>query len=99
MQIIRVCIIHHVPQDSVIQDKPDTSLRPTAQGQTRAEELREKIEELIATGELTPGTRLDETDLAARFSVSRTPIREALIQLASIGILRMRPRRGVIVPE
>jgi DNA-binding GntR family transcriptional regulator len=60
--------------------------------------LREKIEEEIATGVLRPGTRLDETELAERFGVSRTPIREALIQLASIGIVETRPRRGAIVP-
>jgi DNA-binding GntR family transcriptional regulator len=85
--------------DGLILDKPETPLKHPVLGQTRAEELREKIEELIATGDLSPGTRLDETELAERFGVSRTPIREALIQLASIGILRMRPRRGVIVPE
>lgn len=66
---------------------------------TRAEALRDKIEELVATGLLLPGTRLDEVDLAARFHVSRTPIREALIQLASRGILEMRPRRGAVVPD
>ena len=88
-----------MPKDDLALDTLDTlSKRPT-QGLTRAEELREKIEELIATGALLPGTRLDETELAERFGVSRTPIREALIQLASVGILLMRPRRGAIVPE
>ncbi len=69
------------------------------QNQTRSGELRERIAEKIATGELLPGRRLDETELAEQFDVSRTPIREALIQLASVGILEMRPRRGAIVPE
>lgn len=66
---------------------------------TRTFELRQKIEDEIATGRLPPGSKLDETELAARFHVSRTPIREALIQLASIGFVEMRPRRGVVVPE
>jgi DNA-binding GntR family transcriptional regulator len=88
-----------MPNDSLTLDRPDAPLKTPVLGRTRAEELREKIEELIATGLLSPGTRLDETELAERFGVSRTPIREALIQLASVGILRMRPRRGVIVPE
>jgi DNA-binding GntR family transcriptional regulator len=57
------------------------------------------MEEEIATGMVTPGSRLDETELAARFGVSRTPVREALIQLASAGILELRPRRGAVVPE
>ena len=63
---------------------------------TRSLELREKIEEEIATGRVMPGSRLDETELATRYGVSRTPIREALIQLASSGLLEMRPRRGAV---
>jgi len=67
--------------------------------QTRAEKLRETIEENIATGAFAPGMHLDETELAQRFGVSRTPLREALIQLSSMGITVMRPRRGAIVAE
>ncbi|MCH8617742.1 GntR family transcriptional regulator [Undibacterium sp. TS12] len=63
----------------------------------RSASLREEIEELIAIGQLQPGHHLDETELAERFGVSRTPIREALIQLASMGIIEMRPRRGAHV--
>lgn len=73
--------------------------RVKQQPRTRSIELREKIEDEIATGRLPPGSKLDETELAARFHVSRTPIREALIQLASIGFVEMRPRRGAVVPE
>jgi DNA-binding GntR family transcriptional regulator len=65
----------------------------------RSEHLRETIEERIATGEYLPGMRLDETELAEEFGVSRTPIREALIQLDSEGLVEMRPRRGAIVVE
>lgn len=65
----------------------------------RSETLRESIEEMIAVGKLAPGQHLDETLLAAEFKVSRTPIREALIQLASMGIIDMRPRRGAVVAE
>jgi len=65
----------------------------------RSEQLRETIEERIATGVYPPGMRLDETELGKEFGVSRTPIREALIQLASGGLIDMRPRRGAIVTE
>jgi len=61
--------------------------------------IRERLEEAIATGELAPGDRLDETELAHRFQVSRTPVREALHQLASVRLVEIRPRRGAIVPE
>jgi len=65
----------------------------------RSEELRDEIEELIAFGKLPPGRHLDETELAERFGVSRTPVREALNQLASAGLIEIRPRRGAIVAE
>jgi DNA-binding GntR family transcriptional regulator len=61
--------------------------------------LSEAIEEMIAIGELTPGTHLDETLLAGKFGVSRTPVREALIQLASMGLIVIRPRRGAVVAQ
>jgi DNA-binding GntR family transcriptional regulator len=65
----------------------------------RSETLRETIEEMIAVGKFPPGHHLDETELATTFNVSRTPIREALIQLASMGLVVIRPRRGAIVTE
>jgi DNA-binding GntR family transcriptional regulator len=65
----------------------------------RSELLRDSIEEMIAVGKLAPGQHLDETELAAAFGVSRTPIRETLIQLASMGLVVIRPRRGAVVAE
>jgi DNA-binding GntR family transcriptional regulator len=70
-----------------------------AAGASRSATLREQIEEEIATRRLLPGERLDEQVLAARFKVSRTPVREALLQLAAAGLLQLRPRRGAIVRE
>lgn len=64
-----------------------------------SEKLRELIEEEVATGKLLPGTHLDEVELAARFGVSRTPIREALSQLAGEGLVETQPRRGVVVAQ
>lgn len=64
-----------------------------------SEQLRDRIEERIVTGHYPPGTRLDEVELASTFGVSRTPIREALIQLSVAGLVDMRPRRGSVVAE
>jgi DNA-binding GntR family transcriptional regulator len=64
-----------------------------------SEKLKETLEERIVTGKYLPGMRLDETELATEFAVSRTPVREALIQLAFYGLIEMRPRRGAIVTE
>ncbi|HEX7986463.1 MAG TPA: GntR family transcriptional regulator [Duganella sp.] len=66
---------------------------------THSASLREQIEEMIAVGAFKPGQHLDETELATRFGVSRTPIRETLIQLSSMGLVVIRPRRGAIVAE
>ena len=66
---------------------------------TRSEHVRELLEEGIATGTFPPGMRLDEVELSQRFDVSRTPLREALFQLASAGIVEMQPRRGTVVAE
>jgi DNA-binding GntR family transcriptional regulator len=63
----------------------------------RSDQLRETIEERIVTGRYLPGMRLDEVELATEFEVSRTPIREALMQLAYSRLIEMRPRRGAIV--
>ena len=65
----------------------------------RSEELREAIEERIVVGEFGPGMRLDEAHLAERFGASRTPLREAFIQLASSGLIELRARRGAVVCE
>jgi DNA-binding GntR family transcriptional regulator len=65
----------------------------------RSEELRDEIEELIAFGKFPPGKHLDETELAELFGVSRTPVREALNQLANAGLIEIRPRRGAVVAE
>jgi DNA-binding GntR family transcriptional regulator len=63
----------------------------------RAQALRDALEQDIITGRFRPGDRLDEQSLAARFEVSRTPIREALMQLASTGLVELQARRGAFV--
>jgi len=64
---------------------------------TRAEELRLQLADEIVRGALPPGAALDETDIARRFNVSRTPVREALRQLAASGLIETRAHRGAVV--
>ena len=64
---------------------------------SRGGRLRQTIEDEIVDGRLSLGARLDETQLAERFGVSRTPIREALLQLAMTGLVEIKARRGAIV--
>ncbi len=63
----------------------------------RANEIRTALQEEIESGKLPPGTALDERALALRFQVSRTPVREALQQLAVSDLVRIAPRQGVTV--
>ncbi|WP_065330426.1 GntR family transcriptional regulator [Tritonibacter mobilis] len=55
------------------------------------------ILEDIDAGRLAPGQEIDEAALAARHSVSRTPIREAYIQLEASGLIRRLPRKGAVL--
>ncbi|MEX3958860.1 GntR family transcriptional regulator [Trinickia sp. EG282A] len=64
---------------------------------TRADEILTTLEGEILSGALPPGSRLEETELSERFDCSRTPIREALRQLASEGLITMRPRQPAMV--
>jgi DNA-binding GntR family transcriptional regulator len=59
--------------------------------------LKNDIADLILSGRMRPGERLDEQSLASRFGVSRTPVREALQQLGAAGLVEIRPRRSARV--
>ncbi len=62
-----------------------------------ADDVCQQLAEAIVLGQFAPGTRLDEVMLAQRFGVSRTPVREALKQLATTGLVVVRPNRGSVV--
>ncbi|WP_417410779.1 GntR family transcriptional regulator [Hoeflea sp.] len=62
-----------------------------------ADSIRERIEQMIVTGEFADGERLDEVKLAEQFGVSRTPLREAFQSLAASGLLTLEARRGAFI--
>ncbi|MGE5516110.1 MAG: GntR family transcriptional regulator [Bacteroidota bacterium] len=66
---------------------------------TRAERVRLQLAAEIVAGDFRPGTRLDEVVQSSRMGVSRTPLREAVRQLATLGLVENRPHRGVVVGE
>ena len=76
--------------------KNDTSNRITRV--TFATMVGERIRSSIVDGTLSPGSQLNEVELAASFGVSRGPVREALQRLIQEGLLRSEPHRGVFVP-
>ena len=57
------------------------------------------VRDLIFTGALKPGTKIDQEAVAAALDVSRSPIREALVILGQEGLLDVTPRRGASVAE
>jgi DNA-binding GntR family transcriptional regulator len=64
---------------------------------TSADRALAALRELILDGDLRPGTRLGEVELADRLGVSRTPVREALTRLAAEGLVEIAPNRGARV--
>ncbi|WP_254799442.1 GntR family transcriptional regulator [Falsochrobactrum tianjinense] len=58
-----------------------------------------RLRDLIITGELMPGSKINEAQICARLGVSRTPLREAIKFLASEGLVELVPRRGAVVKK
>lgn len=71
--------------------------KPIERHQTLREKILETIREAILKGTLKPGEKVAEPELAERFGISRTPIREAFRQLESEGYLTVIPRKGAVV--
>jgi DNA-binding GntR family transcriptional regulator len=80
---------------SLVADFDEESVR--ARTGTLSDELRGTLEDMIVSGVLRPGEKLDEAELAARFKMSRTPVREALKALRATGLIEIRGRQGVTV--
>jgi DNA-binding GntR family transcriptional regulator len=79
--------------------KHSADVRPIDGKQSLADQVFQWICDEITVGVLRPGQLVSENELAARFGVSRSPVREALIRLAWEGLVDVRPQRGTIVSE
>jgi DNA-binding GntR family transcriptional regulator len=64
---------------------------------TTAKVVAERLRDEIQDGTLSPGTRLRQNEVARRFGVSTTPVREAFAQLQAEGLVRIDPHRGAVV--
>ncbi len=64
-----------------------------------SDRIRAEIENAIKDGSLLPGDSIDDAELSVQYQVSRTPIREALIQLQAQGMVTSLPRGGMIVAK
>jgi DNA-binding GntR family transcriptional regulator len=59
----------------------------------------ERLRALVLSGDIAPGARLGQVELAERFGISRTPIREALRRLSGEGLVDFHPNRGFRVAD
>lgn len=66
---------------------------------TLREKIVEVLREAIISQKIRPGERVTELEVAERFGISRTPIREAFRQLESEGFLTIVPRKGAVVSD
>lgn len=86
---------HQHPQNKTMAP-PKTAPRP--QPKRRAADLAyDAIETLLSTLQLEPGSQIVEAELAERTGLGRTPVREALMRMVSIGLIVQQPRRGLLV--
>jgi DNA-binding GntR family transcriptional regulator len=66
---------------------------------SQLERIRDALRHDIGRGALAPGAAIDEREIARRFGVSRTPVREALLMLAAQELVVIAPRAGIRVAE
>lgn len=75
----------------------DFSSDPAKARQSQSERVRDRIREQILHAELRPGEIVIEPELAQKYGVSKTPVREALQMLSVEGLVAVLPRKGYIV--
>lgn len=75
------------------------TLQPIKESVSLKEKVNKAVKEAIISNVLRPGKIYSVPELANRFGVSRSPVREALLELACQGFVTFTPRRGVVVNE
>src|SRR4051794_38383310 len=88
------------PMPDAAASPPRASTRRRAAGdETLTEQAYRAIEEAIVTLALQPGEAVSESQLSLRFHFGRAPVREALQRLAREKLVRILPRRGIVVAQ
>jgi DNA-binding GntR family transcriptional regulator len=76
---------------------PDAALAATVRATSLGKLVRDDLLGMILRGEIKAGERINEPDIAGRLRVSRVPVREALRELESSGLVEARKHSGVFV--
>jgi DNA-binding GntR family transcriptional regulator len=85
--------------DTATKSHPRLSAGRTAGRLSLADEAYIRLEEMIVTLELQPGSVFSEADLSRKVRIGRTPLREALQRLQAQRLVTTLPRRGVVVSD
>ncbi|MCB1397724.1 MAG: GntR family transcriptional regulator [Rhodobacter sp.] len=64
---------------------------------SQTETILRTLNDWIDAGRLNPGDEIEEAELVRQFGVSRTPVREALMQIEATGLVKRLPRKGAVV--
>ncbi|TQQ19380.1 GntR family transcriptional regulator [Vibrio cholerae] len=81
----------------MMKSSPLVRQASTEKESTKSENLTEYLIEAIVEGELTPGSKISEPELAKQFQVSRGPLREALMRVEGLGLIERIPHIGARV--
>ncbi|TQP75097.1 GntR family transcriptional regulator [Vibrio cholerae] len=81
----------------MMKSSPLVRQASTEKESTKSENLTEYLIEAIVEGELTPGSKISEPELAKQFQVSRGPLREALMRVEGLGLIERMPHIGARV--
>lgn len=76
-----------------------TTGRTPSRRKSDRHEVREAVQEMILTGELEPGSKLLQMNLAKQFEVTQNVVREALLELQACGLVQARDNRGIFVGD
>ena len=76
---------------------PIPQIKPGSSQKSARAQVYRQLQDWIVDGTMQPGERISDQDVAEYFSVSRTPVREALQLLSEQGFVRVEPSRGTHV--
>ncbi|EGR1857930.1 GntR family transcriptional regulator [Vibrio cholerae] len=83
----------------MMKNSPLVRQASTEKESTKSENLTEYLIEAIVEGELAPGSKISEPELAKQFQVSRGPLREALMRVEGLGLIERIPHIGARVTQ